>query len=145
MRFILILAALALAGCGAQKPAAAPTAAAMKADPYANGRTIFMTGHDLAGRRLGASPPPMRVSCMQCHHANGSGGVHFPDGAVSADLRRDALTKGQKHPYTIPLLERAISRGIDNEGAKLDPVMPRWRMSQTDLRDVAKYVYEKLK
>lgn len=82
---------------------------------------------------------------MQCHGANGAGGMHLPGGAVSADLRHDALTKQQKHPYTIPLLERAISTGIDNEGQKLDPVMPRWKMSKSDLHDVAAYVYEKLK
>lgn len=146
MRWIVILAALALAACGAQKPAATSTATpAAKIDPFANGRTIFMSGRDLLGRQITASPPAMRSSCMQCHRANGSGGMRFPDGAVSADLRHAALTTEQKHPYTVPLLERAISRGIDNEGQKLDPVMPRWRMSQSDLRDVATYVYEKLK
>lgn len=145
MRFIAVAFVLALAACGgSHKPVtAAPKAPA--ADPYANGRAIFMTGRDLAGRRITASPAPLHNSCMQCHLANGSGGMHLPGGAVSADLRRDALTRGQKHPYTTALLERAISSGIDNDGQQLSAVMPRWKMSQTDLRDVAKYVYDKLK
>lgn len=71
--------------------------------------------------------------------------MHLAGGAVSADLRHDALTKEQDRPYTILLLERAISRGIDNDGDKLSPVMPRWQMSQTDLKDVAVYVYDRLR
>jgi mono/diheme cytochrome c family protein len=103
-----------------------------------------MTGHDLAGRQITASPKPLRTSCMQCHRADGSGGVHFP-GVDSADLRHHELVTEQKHPYTIALLERAISTGVDNEGMKLNPVMPHWRMSKPDLHDVAMYVYQRLK
>lgn len=144
MRFIIVLTALAFAACASTKPAASP-APSQAPDAYANGRSIFTTGRDIAGHRITASPPPLRTSCMQCHRANGSGGVHLPGGAVSADLRHDALTREQDHPYTIALLERAISRGIDNDGDKLSPVMPRWQMSQADLRDVATYVYRKLR
>lgn len=136
MRFIVVLTvAVALTACGSQKPA----------DPYANGRAIFMTGRDLAGHRITASPKPLRSSCVQCHTASGSGGVHLPGGAVSADLRHSALVTGQHPPYTVTLLERAISTGVDNQGQKLDPVMPRWHMSKTDLHDVALYVYNRLK
>jgi mono/diheme cytochrome c family protein len=144
MRFIVLSLALALAACSSQKPAAPPSHAS-GVDRLANGHAIYTTGRDLAGHQIAASPPPLRVSCIQCHRADGSGGVHLPGGAVSADLRHDALTKAQKHPYTIALLERAISTGIDNEGSKLNPVMPHWKMSKTDLRDVATYVYERLK
>lgn len=150
MRFIVTLAlVLAVTACASQKPSNAPTehtsAKAPAADPYANGRSIFTTGRDLAGRKITASRPPLRSSCMACHNANGSGGVHLPDGAVSADLRHKALVTGQRRPYTVTLLERAISTGVDNEGEKLDPAMPRWRMSKGDLRDVALYVYNRLK
>jgi mono/diheme cytochrome c family protein len=129
MRFLLVLAALALVAC-----------ANTTDDAYRNGRAIFMTGRDLAGQRITASPPPYRSSCMQCHRADGSGGVHLPGGAVSADLRHQAMVNEQKHPYTIALLERAIATGVDNEGQKLNPIMPRWRMSKSDLHDVAAYV-----
>lgn len=50
------------------------------------------------------------------------------------------MVNEQKHPYTIALLERAIATGVDNEGQKLNPIMPRWRMSKSDLHDVAAYV-----
>ncbi len=71
--------------------------------------------------------------------------MHLPGGAVSADLRHKALVTDQAHPYTLALLERAISTGIDNDGKPLDPVMPRWKLSERDLHDVAYYVSTQLK
>lgn len=111
----------------------------------ANGRSIFMTGRDLDGRQIVAQTRPLYGRCAACHRADGSGGLHFADGAVSADLRHPALVEHQRHPYTLALLERAISTGIDNDGHKLDPVMPRWQLPARDLHDVALYVLKQLK
>jgi mono/diheme cytochrome c family protein len=111
----------------------------------ADGQSIFQTGKDLAGTQITANPAPMYPNCAACHKVDGSGGMHFPDGASSADLRHAALVTGQKHPYTLALLERAISTGIDNDGKPLDKVMPRWVLSKTDLHDVAYYVLTQLK
>lgn len=149
MRSIVILMlVLAITACESQKPsntrAEAPSAKTGAGDVYANGRSIFMTGRDLEGRTISASPAPLRSSCMACHNADGSGGVHLPGGVVSADLRHKALVTGQHPPYTLALLERAISSGIDNQGQKLNPVMPRWRMSKNDLHDVALYVLRRI-
>jgi mono/diheme cytochrome c family protein len=111
----------------------------------ANGRAIFQTGKDLGGVQIQAKPATTYLSCARCHRANGSGGMHLSGGAISADLRYKSLVTQQKHPYTVPLLERAISNGIDNEGKLLDPVMPRWKLSRQDLHDVAVYVATQLK
>ncbi len=70
--------------------------------------------------------------------------MHLP-GAVSADLRYKALVADPKVPYTIDTVERAIATGIDNNGAKLNPIMPRWKLSKRDLHDVAYYVLTELK
>jgi cytochrome c553 len=116
------------------------------ADPsLANGKAIFDTGRDLAGAAIAAVPPPMMPACAGCHHVDGSGGMHLGGDAVSADLRYPALVTEQKPPYTLDLLERAISTGTDNSGQPLNAVMPRWRMSARDLRDVANYVLTELK
>ena len=64
---------------------------------------------------------------------------------MSADLRHTALVTKQKPPYTLSLLERAISKGIDNTGQPLNRVMPRWRLTGRDLHDVAQYVLTVLK
>lgn len=128
-----------LAGCSGQRTSnAAPPA-------LTNGRSIFLTGRDAGGVQIHAMHRPLFPSCAACHRPSGAGGVQLTGGAVSADLRNAALINGQKHPYTLPLLERAISTGIDNEGKPLDPVMPRWQMSQRDLHDVATYVLTQLK
>lgn len=111
----------------------------------ANGRSIFQTGRNLAGTQITAQSTPMFNRCSACHRADGSGGKHLAGGEVSADLRHQALVTDQHHPYDLALLERAIATGIDNDGEKLDPVMPRWRLSQRDLHDVAEYVLTQLK
>jgi mono/diheme cytochrome c family protein len=137
-----------LVGCSnaeGRAPAAQQSASSVMRAPatfslLANGKAIYQTGRDLAGVQIVAGKPPLFHSCAACHRADGSGGMHLPNGAVSADLRHRALVTQQKHPYTLRLLERAISTGIDNEGKPLNPVMPRWRLSPRDLHDVAAYV-----
>ncbi|MBV8726174.1 MAG: c-type cytochrome [Candidatus Eremiobacteraeota bacterium] len=137
---LLILTTALIAGCSSRQQASAPT----RSPSADNGRMIFMQGVDSDGKRITAQAPPLRPSCAACHGANGAGGVHLSGGAVSADLRHRALVTQQKHPYTLTLLERAISRGLDNEGKALNPVMPRWKLSPRDLRDVAQYVLTQL-
>jgi len=95
--------------------------------------------------QIAAYQRPLFNRCSACHRADGSGGVHFADGSVSADLRYRALVTHQQHRYTLSLIERAISVGVDNEGKPLAKVMPRWHLSQRDLHDVALYVLSQLK
>lgn len=148
---LLIAGSFIVASCsgGAQKPPAPKPAAHLTSSPAAqslvNGRSIFLTGRDSSGAQITAQHKPMFQSCAACHGPTGSGGRHFTDGAVSADLRHRALVTEQKMPYTVALLQRAISTGIDNEGKPLDPVMPHWKLSKRDLHDVANYVFTQLK
>jgi mono/diheme cytochrome c family protein len=135
MRIVTLCALLAF-GIAAVSAARGTTV-----DPsIANGKAIYQTGKDAAGVQITAKKPPLFHSCAACHRANGSGGIHLPGGAVSADLRHRALVTQQRNPYTLALLERAISTGTDNMGKPLDPVMPRWRLTKRDLHDVAAYV-----
>ena len=124
----------------ATAPASGPSAVAVANPALANGKSIFQTGRDVNGVQIKARSHPLFPSCAACHLPSGAGGVHLPGGAVSADLRRSALISGQTHPYTVALLERAISTGIDDDGTPLNSVMPRWEMSKRDLHDVAEYV-----
>jgi mono/diheme cytochrome c family protein len=118
---------------------AAATSSAADPTGVANGKAIFQTGIDLGGKHISARPAALRPSCAACHRADGRGGMKLPKGAVSADLRHRTLVKEQP-PYSLALLERAISTGVDNKGEHLDPVMPHWQLSKTDLHDVAAYV-----
>lgn len=145
---ILTVAAVAtaLVACSGQRPVVSSSPAPANGDTsLANGRAIFLTGRDIDGVQIVAQTSPLADNCAACHRADGSGGKKFRDGAVSADLRHRALVTEQKHPYTLALLERAISTGIDNEGQPLDRVMPHWRLTPRDLHDVAEYVFLKLK
>jgi mono/diheme cytochrome c family protein len=135
MRIVTLCALLAFGA------AAASAARGTTVDPsIANGKAIYQTGKDNAGAQITAKKPPLFHSCAACHRVDGSGGVHLPGGAVSADLRHSALVTKQRHPYTLTLVERAISKGVDNEGKPLDPVMPRWQLTKRDVHDVAAYV-----
>ena len=144
----ILLLALVAAACNhsATASSASTSPASLSHESIDNGRSIFLTGRDSAGVQIVAASPPLRPSCAACHRSNGAGGVHLPGGAVSADLRNHALVAAQgKHPYTVALLERAISTGIDNTGQPLNRVMPHWKLSNRDLHDVAQYVFTQLK
>lgn len=134
-----------MAACGHGGGTAGASASPNPAHTADNGRSIFQTGRDSDGKQIVAAKPPLRPYCAACHGANGAGGVHLPGGAVSADLRHSSLVVGQKHPYTLRLLESAITTGIDNDGQPLNLVMPHWRLSHRDLHDVATYVLTQLK
>ncbi|MHB8433954.1 MAG: c-type cytochrome [Candidatus Tyrphobacter sp.] len=140
---------LAIVACSSASRGASPTPSPAdvpaSAASVANGRAIFLTGRDSSGQRVHAQPRAMLPNCAACHRPNGSGGVSLPGGAVSADLRYGALVRRQRHPYTLGLLERAISSGIDDDGQRLDPIMPHWKMSKRDLHDVAYYVLTRLR
>jgi len=133
-----------LTACSSNAPtktaSSSASADATVASATDNGRMIFQYGKDSAGTLITAAKKPLYPTCAACHKPNGAGGLHLPGGATSADLRYDALVKKAKPPYTLALLERAISAGVDNQGKKLDPVMPRWKLSKADLGDVARYV-----
>lgn len=151
----MLLTVLAAAGCSSgssnnaqapAQPATTPVSQAPASGDIANGKLIFQTGRDAARMYIVAQQPPLHPTCAACHKPNGAGGLHLPGGAVSADLRYRALVTGQKtHPYTLALLERAISTGVDNNGEKLNFIMPRWKLSKADLHDVSEYVLTQLK
>ncbi|MDQ2680389.1 MAG: cytochrome c [Candidatus Eremiobacteraeota bacterium] len=146
---IMIFLAASLVGCSSGSHTSSPQPTETSLTPLAaslvNGRVIFQTGRDSEGTQIGAQHRPLYSSCAACHGASGSGAIRLPGGAISADLRYKALVSDQKRPYTIALLERAISTGIDGDGRPLSPVMPRWKLSKRDLHDVANYVLTQLK
>lgn len=148
-------------------PPASVTAASDDAAVIVNGRSIFFTGKDVNGVRITADPSRVYQSCAVCHGPQGQGGVQLPDGAISAKLGPHAHMRDNMEPmqmtgmssmgsmpgmtsmstqtWTLPQMERAISKGVDNMGTQLSPVMPRWKMSKRDLHDIAEYVLTQIR
>ncbi len=103
------------------------------------GEQIFLTGTTSQGpipfRTAGMGPMSgmmMRtIGCANCHGSDGQGGLLFPDGVKSADIRWSALTAADMDhpPYTAATLKRAITQGVDPAGHPPSPFMPRWEMN----------------
>lgn len=112
------------------------------------GEQIFLSGIDATGVTLTATfvgtGMPMQgmmnrhLACANCHGQNGRGGFLFPDGTTkSADIRWSELTAAG---YDDAKFARAVTQGEDAAGQPLSGWMPRWKISDTDLNDLAAYL-----
>jgi hypothetical protein len=119
------------------------------------GKTIYTTGQSPSGRPVfyrllstGTNVFPAKgVFCASCHGLDGKGGrkgdVVASDisyGALSQPSTASASSIRQRAPYTDALLARAITQGLDSSGEQLSPLMPRWVLSESELRDLIKYL-----
>lgn len=129
-------------------PMPMPTPAMVDATTIANGRSIYFFSRDVDGVQITtAAPGRVYQSCAVCHGPDGAGGVLLADGSMSAKLGSQAHMldqmapmNGAMKPWTVALFERAISTGVDQNGERLSPVMPRWKMSARDLHDISVYI-----
>jgi mono/diheme cytochrome c family protein len=139
------MCALALA---AEEPAPSEHSAAIS-----RGRQIYSTGVPGNGAPLTASvgDPPMDVpaSILKCSNCHGSDGRGKAEGGVApANIRGEELSKPansgpagrRRNAYTSKLLVRAISLGIDASGNRLDPAMPRYRLTHEQAADLVAYL-----
>jgi mono/diheme cytochrome c family protein len=119
------------------------------------GKIIYATGQSSSGRPLSykllsageASLPAKGVDCANCHGIDGRGGRE--GGVLIPDIRYATLTRPSTAPlflgkqraaYTDALLSRAITRGLDSSGQELGSLMPRWTLSESEQRDLLKYL-----
>ncbi len=90
--------------------------------------------------------------CASCHGDDGKGRFQLMmrDDKAPA-ITWDALTKedhdedekDEKHgQYTEKKVKRAITKGLDPDGKKLDPTMPRWGMSKKEQRAIIDFLKE---
>ncbi len=117
-------------------------------DFKSNGERIYFTATSNSGEPIIASIGTMRMygmlSCATCHGADGKGGR----GAMmmwtfdAPDIRYSTLTtaSGNETPYNDELIKRAVTQGIDADGNRLEPPMPVWQMSDSDLNDLLDYL-----
>ena len=139
--------ALAMAGEKAAEPREQAVA-------IARGRQIYWTGVPLDGSPLAATVgnPAMEVpasilKCVNCHGRDGRGQAE--GGVAPANIRWEELTKPsgsgvagrrQRAAYSGKLLIRAIALGLDASGNRLDPAMPRYRLTHEQANDLVAYL-----
>jgi ABC-type branched-subunit amino acid transport system substrate-binding protein/cytochrome c553 len=142
------VAAVLVLGLGA-----AAVAAPLSAEEQA-GRKIFEEGLSPSGgaisARVGSSAfdvPGSAVPCANCHGPDGQGrpeGVVVPPNIQWSELTKSyghVHTKGRKHPaFDETSFRKAVSFGVDPAGNDLDLAMPRYTMSERDLRSLTAYL-----
>jgi hypothetical protein len=116
-----------------------------------NGERIYYLGIDGEGRRIRTRGGPhwlyrMGGSCVNCHGPDGRGGFPVMMGTeVPSDIRFASLvsdehshveegTNGRR--YTEESIKKAITQGVEPDGERLDPTMPRFDMTDKDIDDL---------
>lgn len=117
--------------------------------PRARGEWIFRTGrHPDDGQPLRyAGGMMMGTSCASCHGTDGRGrstmmfvspNITYRNLTDPAGMLEPGGARG--HQYTDEQIKRAITQGVDAEGAALAWPMPRWRMTDQELNDLIAYL-----
>ncbi len=91
-------------------------------------------------------------SCASCHGAERQGGIRMMPffWVKSPALTRQALFAkadlddghGDHESYNATSLAKVIRQGTDPSGEALDSSMPRWRLSDTDMKDLTDYLLQ---
>ncbi len=119
-----------------------------------DGKRVFLAGESPSGGEIearigreGSVLPGSAAPCGSCHGADGLGRPE--GGVVPTEVTWTALTKpyghahpgGRSHPaFDERTFARAVREGRDPAGNPLDPVMPRYRISDADLASLLAYL-----
>ena len=118
-------------------------------DFKSNGERIYFTATSNSGEQIIASTGHMTMhsgmmSCATCHGSDGKGGAGrmMMWSFEAPDIRYSSLTVGrdEEQPFTDDLIKRAITKGIDSDGKRIESPMPVWQMSEGDLNDLLAYL-----
>jgi len=118
-------------------------------DFKSNGERIYFTATSDSGNPIIATTGHMTMhgrmlSCAACHGTDGKGraGRMMMWSFEAPDIRYSTLTAGhdEEQPYTDDLIKRAITKGIDSDGKRLESPMPVWQMSEADFNDLVDFL-----
>jgi cytochrome c553 len=165
-RISIALAAMLIAASGMTHtlPAATVAASPAPAPPVPAGEAIYRngllpSGQPLVGRREDGSPVSgAAAACSNCHRRSGLGEIEGtitippisgpypfrPRAATRADLDVpyvDGL-RVDRNPFTPESLARAIRDGVGADGAPLGYLMPRYVLSDTEMKALIDYLGE---
>ena len=149
LKIAIVLIAVGLTGLFAVNLYSQSRYTISSSDFQSNGERIYFTATSHSGKPIISSIGAMTMrggmmSCATCHGADGKGGrgrmMMWTFNAP--DIRYSVLTAGEGNetPYTDELIKRAITQGVDADGEHLDPPMPVWQISDSDLNDLLEYL-----
>ena len=155
-----LLAAFIAATVGAQ--GTSPVPAGTNEAAFAMAQRLYREGLGASGEPLSAlGPAQTRLSgkeaaCVTCHRRSGYGtseGRYSIRPIIGPALLQEQtvpaysprikarLGSSQRPPYTEALLARALRSGLDAAGKPLDPVMPRYNLSDAELKALSTYLF----
>ncbi len=156
----LVLVALGAVGFAALWALPLGTLSPAGPDRYSSdGQRIYYTGLDengdpiprsVAGSRMMGGRMMRNAACVDCHREDGRGGTlgMMMRGIEVPDIRYSELTsshsEGDKTEpgWTRADIARAIRDGVEPGGQSLRAPMPRWDMTDAQVRDVIDYLKE---
>jgi len=135
-------------------PVGALSYAAELSDQELRGKQIYQQGESRSAAPITAlvarGATPISASLLPCSGCHGEDGKGRPEGGVKpADITWKTLTAsyGHEHDYGRShqafdemSLARSVLLGRDPAGNELDMAMPRYSMSESDMRDLAAYI-----
>jgi mono/diheme cytochrome c family protein len=114
----------------------------------AAGQRLYREGRLASGQAITAlvqGDVPLRgtqVTCGNCHGRSGLGVIE--GGRISAPIAGPLLFAPdpvRKRPaYDVASLARALREGLDSRGRPIDPLMPRFRLGDADVANLAAYL-----
>ena len=116
------------------------------------GKEIYLNGEGDGGVILAAlgggdlEVPAGSFPCSNCHGVRGEGsregGIQPPrlDWRSLSSASESQLTRNSRGAYTETSLARAISLGVDANGARLHPGMPRYKMTAAQMGGLIAYL-----
>lgn len=118
------------------------------------GKKVFLEGESPSGAeltvRIGREGSPLPGNVAACGTCHGADGLGRPEGgAIPSDVTWGTLVRpyghehpaGRRHPaFDERSLARSIREGVDPAGNPLDPVMPRYAISDADLASLIAYL-----
>ncbi|MDC7217590.1 MAG: cytochrome c [Spirochaetales bacterium] len=128
-----------------------------------NGQRIYFTGTSERGTSITYSGGPVMgmmmmggsLACASCHGTDAKGGKHMMGMEINdaPDIRWSALINMQEeedkhaesgtqehHEYDFAAFKGSVENGRHPDGDKVNENMPRWKMSDADLKDLMNYL-----
>lgn len=127
-----------------------------------NGKQIYFTATSKLGTTISYKGGPTtgmmmsgNLACVSCHGTDARGGKHTMNMETmdAPDIRWSILSSGhhgteevdslkQHHEeaYTFESFKNSVEKGKHPDGDDLKKDMPRWQMSDADLKDVMSYL-----